>query len=108
MVLANVPQLIISLCYLRFNEVLTRLFIAREWADMCVGYKPLRTTQPRGGQVSSYTLQLPLAWSIAPILLGIVLHFLVSNALFVIVSDGGKTPTACTIRRPETLLGLQS
>jgi hypothetical protein len=90
-VLANIPQLLISLCYLRFNEVLTRIFIAQEWLSMCEDYRPLRVTQPRGRQVSSYTLQLPLKWSVPSIVLGIVLHFLVSNALFVIVSDGGES-----------------
>jgi hypothetical protein len=88
--LANLPQLIISICYLRFNEILTRIFVTKEWVAMSKDYTPLRVTAPQGQQVSSYTLQLPMLWAVWPIFHGILLHFLVSNALFVTISDGGK------------------
>ena len=89
-ILANIPQLLVSVCYLLFNSLLTRLHMAGEWALMCTNYRPLRVTVPKGRQVSSYTLQLPLRWSVPSMVLGIVLHFLVSNSLYVFVSDGGK------------------
>jgi hypothetical protein len=96
--LANVPQFIISLCYLQFNSVLTRLHMAIEWAAMGVDYRPLRVTEPRGAQTSTYRLQLPLTWSVPSIAISILLHWLVSNSLYIYISDGGKASLCVNVR----------
>ena len=89
--IANIPQFIISLDYLLFNGVLTRLHMAREWAAMSTGYRPLRVTQPRGQQTSTYTLQIPLVWGVASIGISVALHWLVSNSLYVYLTEGGTS-----------------
>lgn len=88
-ILSNIPQLVISICHLRLNAVLTRLCVAKEWHEMSIAYRPLRTTEPKGEQTGRYTLQMPLAWAVPSILLSMVLHFLVASSLYVFVSKGG-------------------
>lgn len=57
--IANAPQLFLSFAYLAYNNLFTRLQMAKEWAFMSVEYVPLRVTDPKGQQVSTYRLQLP-------------------------------------------------
>ncbi|WKT49437.1 hypothetical protein QSH57_014367 [Fusarium oxysporum f. sp. vasinfectum] len=49
--LANIPQLILSISYLQFNSLITKIFMAKEWAQMSTDYRPLRVTEPQGDQV---------------------------------------------------------
>ncbi|KAM5362963.1 hypothetical protein ACJA88_013787 [Fusarium oxysporum] len=51
--LANIPQLILSISYLQFNSLITKIFMAKEWAQMSTEYRPLRVTEPQGDQVST-------------------------------------------------------
>ena len=45
--LSNSPQLLLSLCYLIYNNLFTRLLMAREWAVFSRQYHPLRVTDPK-------------------------------------------------------------
>ncbi|KAI0410837.1 hypothetical protein F5X98DRAFT_384830 [Xylaria grammica] len=87
--LANSPQLLLSFCYLAYNNLFTRLQMAKEWARFSEGYNSLRVTEPRGQQYSTYRLQLPYKYSIPLIVASAALHWLVSNTIFVFVSTGG-------------------
>ncbi|KAF4959278.1 hypothetical protein FSARC_10794 [Fusarium sarcochroum] len=87
--LANVPQLILSVSYLQFNHLITRIVMAKEWVRMCTKYRPLRVTDPQGDQISTYRLQLPYKWAAPCILASILLHWLVSNTCYVFMADGG-------------------
>ncbi|KAK6864134.1 hypothetical protein PG995_000662 [Apiospora arundinis] len=87
--LANSPQLLLSFCYLAYNSLFTRLQMAREWSLFASGYHPLRVTDPKGDQYSTYRLQLPYKYSIPLILTSIFLHWLLSNTLYVFISEGG-------------------
>ncbi|KAF3809723.1 hypothetical protein GCG54_00005264 [Colletotrichum gloeosporioides] len=85
---ANVPQLYLSFWYLAYNTLITRMEMAREWSRFSTGYRSLRVSSPRGQQIDTYRLQLPYRQSIPLITASIVLHWLLSNSLFVIVSQG--------------------
>ncbi|KAH8891223.1 hypothetical protein GQ53DRAFT_823855 [Thozetella sp. PMI_491] len=87
--LVNIPQQILSLCYFSYNTFLTRFCVEREWRAYALGYKPLRVTNPRGMQVSTYRLQLPYKYSIPLLLVSILLHWLASSTLYIFVIDGG-------------------
>ncbi|KAF4479188.1 hypothetical protein CGGC5_v012111 [Colletotrichum fructicola Nara gc5] len=87
-VIANIPQLFLSFWYLTYNSLITRLEMSQEWALLSVDYQPLRVTQPRGLQTSTYRLQLPYKYSIPMIILSAIGHWLLSNAVFIIVSQG--------------------
>ncbi|KAJ6441118.1 hypothetical protein O9K51_06913 [Purpureocillium lavendulum] len=87
--LANVPQGVLSVSYLSFNSLITQLSVAKEWALMSTGFHPLRVTSPSGEQVATHLLGLPYSWSVPCIALGILLHWLVSNSCYVFMTDGG-------------------
>lgn len=44
---ANSPQLLLSFCYLAYNNLFTRLQMAREWSLFGEGYHALRVTDPK-------------------------------------------------------------
>nr|UPM17953.1 putative multipass membrane protein [Hypoxylon sp. CO27-5] len=87
--LANSPQLLLSFCYLAYNNLFTRLQTAREWSLFSEGYHALRVTDPKSDQYSTYRLQLPYKYSIPLILISIFLHWLLSNTIYLFVSTGG-------------------
>ncbi|KAI1390078.1 uncharacterized protein F4822DRAFT_223520 [Hypoxylon trugodes] len=92
--LANSPQLLLSFCYLAYNNLFTRLQMAREWAMFSQGYHALRVTDPKGDQYSTYRLQLPYKYSIPLMGVSIFLHWLLSNTIYVFISMGGYFGTS--------------
>ncbi|KAI1140191.1 hypothetical protein F5Y05DRAFT_403222 [Hypoxylon sp. FL0543] len=88
--LANSPQLLLSFCYLAYNNLFTRLQMAREWSLFSEGYHALRVTDPKGDQYSTYRLQLPYKYSLPLIAISIFLHWLLSNTIYLFISTGGK------------------
>lgn len=71
-----------------YNGLFTRVLAEFEWASFSVRYKPLRVSEKRGQQRSSYRLQLPYRWSIPLIAISIILHWLYSNAIYVSIYEG--------------------
>lgn len=87
-IIANIPQLLLSICYLTYNGLYTRMFAEFEWSFFSIRYQPLRVTEKKGLQRSTYRLQLPYMWSIPLILVSLVLHLLYSNTIYVNVYEG--------------------
>jgi hypothetical protein len=85
--LANVPQLILSVCYLTFNSLCTAMAGAYEWNHLAVTRKGLRVTKPKGQQRSTYFLQLPFKWAIPLTVTSGLLHWLISESFFFIRLD---------------------
>ncbi|KAI0388611.1 hypothetical protein F5Y17DRAFT_452151 [Xylariaceae sp. FL0594] len=90
---ANSPQLLLSFCYLAYNDLFTRLQLAREWAQYGERFHPLRVTDPKGHQKSTYWLQLPYRYSVPLMAFSIALHWILSNSLYVFISTGGFYPS---------------
>ncbi|KAI0861198.1 hypothetical protein F4860DRAFT_524624 [Xylaria cubensis] len=86
---ANTPQLILSVCYFSYNSLLTQFNVEKEWNAFSISYQPLRVSYPAGQQVSSYRLQLPYRYSVPLILVSIALHWVLSNAVFLYINEGG-------------------
>ena len=82
--LANAPQFILSLLYLAYNSLLTCMLLAHEWNGYTHERKYLRVTSPMGDQRSTYRLQLPCTFSIPLLLLSSLLHWLVSQSIFLV------------------------
>jgi hypothetical protein len=95
---ANTPQLILSICYMAYNGLLTRMLAEFEWAAFGIKYQPLRVTTRKGEQRSTYRLQLPYRWSIPLIAASILLHWLYANSLYVSIYDG-MVPTSWIVCR---------
>ena len=81
---ANGFQLILSFAYIFYNNILTRQLVADELIRFLQpeGKKPLRVSSPVGMQRSSYMLSLPMTYSVPLMISFIVLHYLISQSIF--------------------------
>jgi hypothetical protein len=82
--LANIPQLVLSTGYLLLNNLLTDMLGGWEWSKIGKNKTKLRTTIPRGQQRSTYFLQLPFTYAFPLMTIMIAIHYLVSSSLFVV------------------------
>lgn len=82
--LANTPQLIISLIYVFYNNCLTRMMLGEEYSGYARHRKPLRVSRPEGEQRSTYRLQLPCRYSIPLMTTMAILHWLVARSIFLV------------------------
>ncbi|KAL8709696.1 MAG: hypothetical protein Q9220_005636 [cf. Caloplaca sp. 1 TL-2023] len=79
---ANLPQLLLSFIYLAYNDLFTCMLLGQEWSSYAHRRKPLRVTQPKGQQRSTYNLQLPYTYAIPLMMISGALHWLVSQSIF--------------------------
>lgn len=88
---ANSPQLALSFLYFAVNTVLTSMSSANEWSHFSVKHaekqqpKPLRTSNPVGQQRGTHFLQLPLRFAIPLGVVATILHWLISQSIFLVV-----------------------
>lgn len=80
--IANIPQLLISLLFLSYNGLYTCMLLANEWNGYADEKKPLRVTKPNGSQRSTYRLNLPYRYGIPLLITSILLHWLTHESLF--------------------------
>lgn len=83
--IANTPQLVLSFLYLTLNGLVTSMFLAQEWSGYAVSRKGLRVSKPSSRQRRTYFLQLPYRVAAPLILLSLLLHWLVSQSIFLAV-----------------------
>jgi hypothetical protein len=87
-VIANAPQIILSMLYHAFNGLFTAMLMGYEWTSYAHKKKGLRVSrQPAGSQRSTYFLSLPYRFGIPLVLLSGSLHWLVSQSIFVVAFD---------------------
>ncbi|KAL8848400.1 MAG: hypothetical protein Q9221_006599 [Calogaya cf. arnoldii] len=79
---ANFPQILLSFLYLAYNDLFTSMLLCREWVNYSKHRKPLRVTKPRGKQRSTYSLQLSYSDGIPLVIISGILHWLVSQSIF--------------------------
>ena len=80
--ISNSPQLILSFLYLTYNGLFTSMLLAKEWTGFANHRKHLRITSPKGQQRGTYWLQLPYRYSIPLLAASSLLHWLVSQSIF--------------------------
>ncbi|KAI1443085.1 hypothetical protein F5Y02DRAFT_226996 [Annulohypoxylon stygium] len=81
--LANLPQLIVSILYIFYNAMLSTFLVQREFSRMYLNQrKPLRVSEPIGIQRSSYFISLPLRYGIPLYATSGLMHWLISQSLF--------------------------
>jgi len=83
--IANTPQLVLSFLYMTLNGLVTSMFLAQEWSGYAVSRKGLRVSKPSSPQRRTYFLQLPYRVAAPLILLSLLLHWLVSQSIFLAV-----------------------
>ncbi|KIK53553.1 hypothetical protein GYMLUDRAFT_232735 [Collybiopsis luxurians FD-317 M1] len=81
---ANSPQLILSMIYIVFNSLCTTLFLELEWSSYARFRKPLRVSSPTGEQRSTYFLQIPYRFALPLMAYSTALHWLVSQSIFLV------------------------
>lgn len=82
--LANFPQLLLSMVYFGINRLCTSYCFTQEWNSYAKERKGLRVTDPVGAQRKTHFLQLPYRWSIPLTLTMGILHWLLSQSLFLV------------------------
>ncbi|KAH8205228.1 hypothetical protein TruAng_000640 [Truncatella angustata] len=82
--LANLPQLLISIIYILYNAMLSTFLVQREFSLMHRSdrRKPLRVSEPTGIQRSSFFISLPLRYGVPLYATSGVMHWLISQSLF--------------------------
>ena len=85
--LANTPQLLLSVLYFLYNGMYTCMLTASEWSRFALQRKGLRVSSPYGSQRSTYWLQLPWLYSLPLAIAAAVLHWLVSQSIFLVKLD---------------------
>ncbi|KAH7348020.1 hypothetical protein BKA66DRAFT_309730 [Pyrenochaeta sp. MPI-SDFR-AT-0127] len=87
-VVANSPQLILSILYFSYNGLFTAMLMGYEWNTYAFKRKGLRVShQAIGAQRSTYFLQLPYRFGTPLMILSGTLHWLVSQSIFLIAID---------------------
>ncbi|KAK4169634.1 hypothetical protein QBC43DRAFT_295414 [Cladorrhinum sp. PSN259] len=79
---ANTPQLILSVLYISVNIILTTFLVQAEFSKMYKVRKPLRVSEPMGIQRGSYFVSLPLRYGMPMGICSGLMHWLLSRSLF--------------------------
>ena len=85
--LANTPQLLLSILYILYNGMYTCMLAASEWSRFALQRKGLRVSSPHGSQRSTYWLQLPWLYSLPLSITAAILHWLTSQSIFLVKID---------------------
>ena len=81
-IMANAPQLIVATLGLCYNNILTSMFLATDYARFAHEPQPLLVSSPAGKQRGSWLLGLPWPFALLSLGLQTVVQWLVSQALF--------------------------
>ncbi|KAK1635065.1 hypothetical protein BDP81DRAFT_270504, partial [Colletotrichum phormii] len=89
--LANTPQVIMSMIYFSYNALFTSLSLVTEWDRIGNGkeLKGLRvSSRPQGDQRQTYFLQLPYRYSLPLTVFSGGMHWLISQSIFLVNIEG--------------------
>ncbi|KAF2439612.1 hypothetical protein P171DRAFT_525453 [Karstenula rhodostoma CBS 690.94] len=87
-ILANLAQPVLSFLYFSYNGLFTAMLLGYEWVSYAHHRKGLRVSRPaEGAQRSTYFLQLPYRFALPLMVLSGVLHWLVSQSIFLVAVD---------------------
>lgn len=82
--LANLPQLIISFIYVSYNLVWTSMLMGLEWSQYAHIRRTLRVSYPEALQRSTYRLQIPYRYGVPLMVLIGGIHLLISESIYVV------------------------
>lgn len=109
--LANLPQLVVSLIYVSYNSVWTSMLMGLEWSQYAHQRKLLRVSYPTQLQRSTYRLQIPYRYGVPLMALIGGVHFLISESIFVvrlrvIAQSGQEDPKQSFVTCGYSMLAL--
>lgn len=85
---ANGAQFLMSCCWYLGNSLLTAMILSNHWGMFITKHQRLRVSTPEGEQKSSYFLSLPYRYSIPLLLCSTLIHWLLSQSIFIIQTRG--------------------
>lgn len=86
--IANLSQLVLSFLYFAYNGLFTAMLLGLEWTYYSHKNKGLRISRKTAGaQRSTYFLQLPYRFGLPLAILSALLHWLVSQSIFLVAFD---------------------
>ena len=89
---ANMGKAFLSIFYVSYNSLLTSLLLAYEWNQYSQHKKGLRiSSNPKGSQRSTYFLQLPYRFSIPFQVIWALLHWLISQSIYLVSLERFRT-----------------
>lgn len=89
---ANLPHMIFSFLYFQYNSIFTSMAEAEEWSDYGNKRRSLRVSSNQiGEQRSRYFLQLPYRYGVPLLLASILMHWLLSQSLFLVAVEQSGT-----------------
>ncbi|KAK4031281.1 hypothetical protein C8A01DRAFT_42247 [Parachaetomium inaequale] len=92
-IMANSPQAVLSILYFIYNGLFTTLSLATERDSYARNRKGLRVSlSPVGAQRASYYLQLAYRYSLTLLAFSIVLHWLISQSIFLVFIEMYRNP----------------
>jgi hypothetical protein len=107
--IANSPQVILSMVYYTYNSLFTCFMISAEWDRLARQRKGLRVSQnPIGAQRSTYFLQLPYRIALPLMAFSGVLHWFCAQSLFlvsILIAGTERSVIVCGYS-PAAILGL--
>ena len=81
-VFANLPQLLLSVLYVCYNQYFTVMCASAETMRFAARRRTLRVSRPHGQQRSSYWLSLPFRYSMPLLGVSAALHWALSQSIF--------------------------
>jgi hypothetical protein len=85
---ANMFQVVFTSLYLLYNSLLTCLLVAVEWSKAGHIRTPLRVSQPKGLQRSSFFLSMPYRYGMFMMAASTLIHWFVSQSVFLVQTAG--------------------
>ncbi|KAE8369751.1 hypothetical protein BDV27DRAFT_172402 [Aspergillus caelatus] len=84
-IIVNTPQAVFSMIYFTTNAIFSTMVLSKEWTSYALQRKGLRvSTAPKGSQRSTYFLSLPYRYALPLLALSTLLHWLISESLFLV------------------------
>ncbi|KAH7408901.1 hypothetical protein BKA64DRAFT_663793 [Cadophora sp. MPI-SDFR-AT-0126] len=106
-IIANLPQVILALVSFVFMSIMSSLFLAADWSTSAFCPQTLMVSSPVGKQRGTWILGAPLGWGAAFLTLQTLLHWLLSQSIFVVQinifnKDGTPVPDSASQDESET------
>lgn len=83
-IIANIPQIFLAIIYLMYMGIMTCMFLAADWSKFAFKAQTLMVSTPLGSQRGTWLLGAPLVWGISLLALQTLLHWFVSQSLFMV------------------------
>jgi hypothetical protein len=83
-ILANIPQVCLAIIYLIYMGIMSTMFLAADWSTFAFKPQTLMVSSPAGKQRGTWIFGAPLGWGLTLLGLQILLHWFVSQSIFVV------------------------